>query len=161
MIRTHVAANPEPFEVHPTEQTGRPDHKPRGFWWEVDGDWRRWCADENYGRDKGHLFEVDLGRSRILRITTVTQLDAFHVKWSQNLVHGHLHHLDFIRWDWVAEEWDGIEIAPYLWERRLHGPAHSWYYGFDCASGCVWNPVGVRVKYLDSYTLVARDWAEA
>lgn len=48
----------------------------------------------------------------------------------------------FVIWlDWAAigKLYDGIIIAPYLWERRLNGGA-MWYYGWDCASGCIWNP---------------------
>ena len=43
----------------------------------------------------------------------------------------------FIDWPKVAERYDGIIIAPYQWSRRLDGP--MWYYGWDCASGCVWR----------------------
>jgi len=45
-----------------------------------------------------------------------------------------------INWPAVAEKYDGIIIAPYIWQRRLSdNPDHFWYYGWDCASGCIWN----------------------
>ena len=152
LMRTHVAGpdTREPFPITPTEQPSLPGHKPHGFWWEVDGDWRRWCTEENYGHMVGNLFTVDLGRSRICTIRTVSELDAFHTRWSAPLIsepYGH----GLIRWDLVAEVWDGIEIAPYRWERRLSGAAHSWYYSWDCASGCVWNPVGATVQHVGTW----------
>ena len=45
----------------------------------------------------------------------------------------------------AAEGWAGIEIAPYIWARRLDGPAR-WYYGWDAASGCIWDPTAAAVE---------------
>jgi hypothetical protein len=57
-----------------------------------------------------------------------------------------------IDWMRVAEKHEGILIAPYLGE-RLTEPnefleSHKeewwrWYYSWDCASGCIWNPNAV------------------
>jgi len=50
-----------------------------------------------------------------------------------------------IDWEAVAKRYTGIEIEPYNWERRNSGPNNNysmsmlWYYGWDCASGCVWE----------------------
>lgn len=43
---------------------------------------------------------------------------------------------DYMNYGKVAEKYGGIEITPYLWEKRLNS---MWYYGWDCASGCVWD----------------------
>jgi hypothetical protein len=48
-----------------------------------------------------------------------------------------------IEWRKVAERFDGIIIAPYIWQRRLDLES-SWYYSWDCASGCIWNASAVR-----------------
>ena len=50
----------------------------------------------------------------------------------------HLRDYGCIDWRLVAEEWQGIVIAPYLWERRFDSDAR-WYYSWDCASGCIWD----------------------
>jgi len=42
----------------------------------------------------------------------------------------------YIDWGRVAEDYSGIEIAPYLYEARMK---HMWYYGWDVASGCIWG----------------------
>jgi hypothetical protein len=41
-----------------------------------------------------------------------------------------------IDWGRVAEQYHGIVIAPYQWSLRLD---LMWYYGWDCASGCIWD----------------------
>lgn len=41
-----------------------------------------------------------------------------------------------IDWSAVAAQYGGILIAPYQWKRRLE---LTWYYGWDCASGCAWD----------------------
>jgi hypothetical protein len=46
-----------------------------------------------------------------------------------------------------AEGWDGLEIAPYLHRMRLS--SFSWYYTWDCASGCIWNASRVSIKLLN------------
>lgn len=46
-----------------------------------------------------------------------------------------------IDWDAVAGTYQGIIITPYIWERRLGDSA--WYYSWDCASGCIWDPAAI------------------
>lgn len=46
-------------------------------------------------------------------------------------------------WRAIAAKCDGIIISPYIWARRLNGYSH-WYHGWDCASGCIWNPRAIR-----------------
>ena len=108
--------------------------KPRGLWYEVDGDWRRWCRDDGQTSwINGHyLYALALDPAvRLLRVCTGKALDDLTTRYAKD------------RWviDWpaIAAEYDGIEIAPYQWSRRL-SPGTSWYYGWDCASGCVWTP---------------------
>ena len=43
-------------------------------------------------------------------------------------------------WAKVASHYDGIEICPYIESRRNM----TWYYGWDVASGCVWNASGIK-----------------
>jgi hypothetical protein len=42
----------------------------------------------------------------------------------------------YINWPKVAQDYSGIEICPYQWKFRLN---YMWYYGWDVASGCIWN----------------------
>lgn len=43
----------------------------------------------------------------------------------------------------VAKDYDGIEIAPYQESLRYD---LEWYYGWDVASGCIWNFEGIRLN---------------
>ncbi len=114
--------------------------KPEGFWYSVGNDWARWCTDEDFRTQQlANKTEITLDESRMLIVSGVPAFDAFHDKYS---VENPLFKGGPRRWhiDWavVAEEYAGIEIAPYLWKRRLDGDAR-WYYSWDCASGCVWD----------------------
>ena len=48
-----------------------------------------------------------------------------------------------IDWPSVAETYTGIEICPYRRSQRMRDDAR-WYYTWDVASGCVWDPAAVR-----------------
>jgi hypothetical protein len=143
MDRTHVAKSPDPIILR-RDFKDRPSGygKPIGFWYEVDGDWRRWCLDENYrDMDSAHLHRVDLADCNILTIRSASELDHFHRHFRTGVDAYH----EEIDWPQVAAAYDGIEIAPYLWERRL---TVRWYYGWDCASGVIWRPRNAKVTYL-------------
>lgn len=151
MRRTHISPRPGPLVVEAREQIAEPAAKPKGFWYEVNADWRRWCRSEMPDWIVGrYVHRVTLGEERMLEIRTVAELDDFvdeyHV-WElvTSVFDGRPLNMDRgIRWDRVAEQHDGIEIAPYLWQRRLDGPL--WYYSWDCASGVIWRPRGVAVE---------------
>ena len=134
------------------EQRAEAEHKPTGLWVSVEGpdDWAEWCGDSEFmDISRMMVHEVELSPdANVLRITNAAELDAFSDRfveyfepsalWTYSpMVRG-------VRWAEVAEEWQGIIIAPYLWERRLDGPENArWYYGWDCASGCLWDPQAV------------------
>lgn len=148
MIRTHVPRGPNPETVEPRDQDGKPHGKPRGFWYEVDGDWRRWMTDDGLVDwfEGAPILTVTLGQERMLNIRTAAELDAFAEQYGELdrwYAERHLDHYMNVRWAEVAASYDGIEIAPYLWERRLS--RQHWYYGWDCASGCIWRPRGVKI----------------
>lgn len=137
-MRTHVSEGLID-EVRPTPDVGA-SMKPAGFWYEVDGDWQRWCASEQPDWIEGHmLYAVDLGQTNVLKIETLEALDGFDREYGT---------IDGYRPDWrrLAERYDGLEIAPYQWERRLS--RIGWYYPWDCASGVIWRPKGVTLSLL-------------
>ena len=150
MNRTHVSEHFGPIVLEPRDQSPQPGMKPKGFWYEVNADWRRWCRSEMpHWINERYLHRVTLGDERLLEIRSVSELDAFNDEFlATEWRHGYSERygpMDMgIRWANVADQYDGIEIAPYLWGRRFDGP--SWYYGWDCASGVIWNPRGARVE---------------
>ncbi len=75
----------------------------------------------------------------MLRIGTVQALDEFTLQygvpsklWPRSIVY------TSVLWSGLAKDYAGIIIAPYLYQRRLDGNA-NWYYGYDCACGCIWD----------------------
>jgi hypothetical protein len=57
-----------------------------------------------------------------------------------------------INWKEVQDKYDGIIITPYQWSCRLMNPTTSWYYGWDCASGCIWNTKCIEIELDTEYT---------
>lgn len=127
--------------------------KPRGLWVSVKGedDWASWCQGEQWGLDRlvvRHSVVLTPG-ANILRVSGVRALDDFHHRYSVTEMLGR-YSRSYIDWRFVAKKFDGILIAPYVWERRLEKPLSDWYYGWDCASGVIWNARAVAQVTCDS-----------
>ena len=79
-------------------------------------------------------------RANILYVTTPDELDEFSQEYAADTkINKALPGIRVYDIDWprLYELYDGIIISPYLYERRLGDTV--WYYGWDCASGCIWN----------------------
>jgi len=121
--------------------------KPRGLWYSVDGNgdgWQDWCQGSDFNL---HSFQyrnqLDVDFSAIKVIRTIRELDQFH-KYFHATPPSHPVNFNHINWKLVIKNFDGIEIAPYLWSRRFTGDASQWYYGWDVASGCIWRIRAIR-----------------
>ena len=125
-------------------------YKPRGLWVSVEGpdDWLSWCLSEGFRLENlTHVHAVELAPSaRVLWLRSGACLDDFTEKYGEE---HYVAHYRKIMWEKVALDWHGIVIAPYLWERRMADHTF-WYYGWDCASGCIWNVDAIKhVTLLD------------
>lgn len=122
--------------------------KPRGLWYSVNGDWERWCRDnEPSWIENKILYSVDLQQANILRINNAKELLVFHKRVAIPPVL-QAPAIKYPAWEAVAGAgYDGIEISPYIWSLPLHHEL-TWYYGWDCASGCVWNATKITVTEL-------------
>ncbi|HET7909679.1 MAG TPA: hypothetical protein VFL19_03135 [Nitrospira sp.] len=141
--------------VRSVEQSPLPDMKPRGLWVSVDGkdDWPSWCKSERFGPIGAgrHVFRyrVDVDLSRVLHLDTAAAVMRFNDEYVREKLAGKFPGLPespfklsiWIDWSAVAAKYAGIIIAPYQWARRLE---LMWYYGWDCASGCIWDAAAVR-----------------
>lgn len=113
--------------------------KPNGLWVSVDGDqdWREWCESESFCDINAMLrYSVTLApHANILVLGGPFGIDAFTAQYALTR-----HGIDRYGIDWpsVASAYQGIIIAPYCWQRRMSDHT-SWYYGWDCASGCIWD----------------------
>jgi hypothetical protein len=83
--------------------------------------------------------------ANLLRIETSAELRRFTREFGTEDRYG-----DWtIRWPDVAARWQGILITPYQWDCRLDDEMF-WYYGWDCASGCIWDAGAVAsIKQVD------------
>jgi hypothetical protein len=143
----HYSAQPL-GTIHSVEQAdsgncGR-GFKPRGLWVSVEGedDWASWCKSEQFALENlTHAHEISLAPdAKILRLSTPDDIDRLTRAFPARL--SGITSVSGIRWDEIARDYHGIIIAPYVWERRLD-PAASWYYPWDCASGCIWDAASV------------------
>lgn len=132
--------------------------KPQGFWFDVDGDWGRWCGSQGYRFDRlSHRREVWIDDpSRVLFVSNARELDAFGEGYRSRMGYPD-EGVWNIDWPRVAAGWAGIVISPYLWERR-NAVGSEWYYPWDCASGCVWDLSVIRLgEALSAEVAVAED----
>lgn len=117
--------------------------KPRGLWLSVEDAWKEWCEDAGFGIERlACVAEITLRPdAKILRLSSADDIDTITARHPARLYPGDTtnHMLD---WPAIGAEYDGIIIAPYQWSRRLSFET-SWYYGWDCASGCIWYPRAV------------------
>ncbi len=115
-------------------------YKPVGLWVSVEGDddWKEWCEGEGFGLERLKCAtEIVLSdEPNILHLRGACDLDAFHAECAIDFCGGLLKVID---WPRVTEKYNGIIIAPYVYARRLDTRVSDWYYGWDCASGCIWN----------------------
>lgn len=123
----------------------RHSFKPVGLWVSVQGadDWEAWCRAEDFDIEKlTYVTEIVPGPSaNILRIDNPDDLRRLTVKYPQADPPRLAGFGPVPDWERIAADFDGIVIAPYQWRERLN---LHWYYGWDCASGCIWNLAAIQ-----------------
>jgi hypothetical protein len=121
--------------------------KPVGLWYGIGPAWVDWCTDEMpaWIEPPMHHYRLTLDLTRVLRLRTADAIRQFGREYNAppSWARGRITSTMFIDWPRVAQQWGGIEIAPYQWDCRLDDQTF-WYYGWDVASGCVWDPTVVR-----------------
>jgi hypothetical protein len=141
----HYSRNSTPLDL--AREHRRPwapiDMKPNGLWVSVKGEfgWPEWCIGESWGTDTLRYRSIVklVPDAPILMIENAAELDQFDETFGSPIIP----HYRMIDWDRVAEFYQGIVITPYIWSRRLDGSCR-WYYGWDCASGCIWDPAAIE-----------------
>jgi hypothetical protein len=137
---------PAIFSVEKREPT------PTGFWWGINGSWADWCLCAEFRGSEKYFYELELDPKCLRVITTLKEFEDFEEEfscgppWEQDerlaelmrpfRRHRGLLRMDYIDWPAVAEQYAGVEINPYLYQKRLES---HWYYGWDCASGVLWD----------------------
>jgi hypothetical protein len=121
--------------------------KPNGLWYECqDGSaetWKEFCTGAfSIGYKYDETYNVNLNDYNILFIPDAHHFEKFYDMYSTNHPAG-VDYDRMIDWPRVAQDYAGIEICPYLWSKR-NDENSFWYYGWDVASGCVWNSSGIK-----------------
>lgn len=126
------------------------NHKPKGFWYSIGDCWENWVIKNELDWISEFRYSIELGSSNILRLKTKDELLEFSKRFGKTSSYNQYYRfesVDTIDWKQVAQNWDGIEINPYVNSARLD-PLTSWYYTWDVASGCVWNLSRIAVTPL-------------
>ncbi len=163
----HWASDPVRLRKMSYLQSGHP--KPNGLWFDVNEEWKRWCEAVQFRPDtlRYRHTVIILDTSRILFLRGAKDIDEFTHKYRRNLfrniqllqsaedieeftreygsdLFGDIKQQssNCIGWGEVAEKHSGIIIAPYSRARSL---TYLWYYGWHCASGCIWDTSVIRL----------------
>lgn len=159
--------------LHPVEKLTKEQHtifpsKPLGLWLSDERKsthgWKTWCETEDFNLDRlKYEYRVKLKPdAKILYIKTAKELDQFTIDYRDEKSEVNKIIADIgskfefkpdtmaIDWQRLAKRYQGIVISPYQWSRRLHAGC-SWYYTWDCASGCIWD-----IEAIDKLELVSQ-----
>ena len=131
----------EPIGTIYSKNQRLPHHfKPEGFWFSVEGvnsiGWKEWCENDEWAlenlRCQTELFFHE--NANMLFIRNREEILHFVKEYKEELC---------INWTALAEKYQGIVIAPFNWEFRA-SVRMTWYYGWDCASGCIWDATAIE-----------------
>jgi hypothetical protein len=132
-------------DLQAIEQPTHPWFKPSGFWLSVEGQgdgWKEWCEDNDF--NLGNLrcrARLSLhAAAKILRLGTLAEIRNFSREYRSP--DARRHDYGSIDWRRVAASFQGIIIAPHVCEAHFDF-AVLWYYCWDCASGCIWDPCAI------------------
>ena len=136
-------------EVYSVEQGTGFQMKPSGLWVSAEGygdTWKDWCEAEEFHLERlTHVHEIELASgANVLRVSGEDAILGF-TKQYRHAKSGYPCELSAIDWPRVASEYQGILIAPYVWTLRLD-PRVTWYYPWDCASGCIWDAKAIKKR---------------
>lgn len=134
--------------------------KPMGLWFGFGDAWIERCQSSTPRWVKPCNYQVMLNGANLLVLKTNADFLTFNKRYKADYyeengirVNG-LVIMRGIDWPKIAREYDGIEMPIYLWRFRLH-PEFMWFYGWDCASGCVWNLSQIELRYVEKTTRAA------
>jgi len=117
--------------------------KPRGLWVSIEDGygWKDWCTSEEFNLF-GLRFEHEVilkDKNNILYLNTPEEIINFSKLYKDtDEVSLRLRREGYIDWSKVKRDYQGLIISPYQWSCRLEIETF-WYYGWDCASGCLWD----------------------
>ncbi len=114
--------------------------KPHGLWVSDKSSeycWEWWCRNEGFRlRDLRYKTLIKLkDNANILILDSIEKIRDFTDEFIDEKFF-YKYRNEQLNWQSVAKKYDGVIITPYQWDLRYE---LSWYYAWDCASGCIWN----------------------
>lgn len=144
-MRIHMSKNPL-RKLEKRYYTQISGDKPEGFWYGFGDEWIDWTEMAGPERKGNYIYEVDINGSNILQIKDYQEITKFTKEYEsyKQIIPGKIFSID---WSKIDRRYDGIEINPYIDQARLDD-RFLWYYGWDVASGCIWNLEKVKIMSL-------------
>ncbi len=121
-----------------------PGDKPYGLWVSDDNavqDWLSWVKGENFNVNK-YIVKNKITINKQAKILLLSDFDDL-VHFTANFKFENPNSWTGIKWQKVEKIYDGILITPYIWKGRFNNKT-PWYYGWDCASRCIWNHKAIK-----------------
>lgn len=131
--------------------------KPDGFWLSDDSDfgWKEWCKGSRFrAKAVKHKIRFRCDTENWLVISSAEDFIRFEKRYlkldprykkAKLLEPYALQFHGSIDFRAVKKKYGGLLITPYRNDFRLRlDCGNIWYYGWDCASGCVWDLASIR-----------------
>jgi hypothetical protein len=114
--------------------------KPTGLWitdMDCEDNWKNWCEAEKYNlHELRYRYNLSVDDSLLL-LNSMSDLDNLLSTYG-DMPFGLNMETCYINWEPIFKKYKGILITPYIWQRHST-LEHAWYWGWDCASGCIWD----------------------
>jgi len=139
-----ILSNDEEINFISRKSDQRVTYKPRGLWYGFGTSWAEWVMSEmpEWRKDYKSIFLLEINESSILKMSTKEELLEFTKKYSPKETSNYFER-NLIDWVSVVNDYDGIEINPYIYSARMDERT-NWYYPWDVASGCIWSIGGIK-----------------
>lgn len=117
--------------INTKQKTG--GSKPIGLWYSIGTEWVDWVRSDMPSWEGENLYLLKINPKNMLLLDTEEKVRDFNITYG--VASNYPSQFD-INWAEVAKKYSGIEINPYQYGLRYE---YLWYYGWDVASGCLWN----------------------
>jgi len=114
--------------------------KPKGLWYSCGDDWIQWASSEmpEMINKANYLYKIEVNYDKVKAVHSEAEFRIFEKEYG----------VKSKPWREITIDWKklqddgfaGIEICPYFNSKRYTA---QWYYSWDVASGCIWDPAGL------------------
>lgn len=109
-------------------------YKPHGLWYGIETSWIDWCLGNQPDWIGKYIWELQVDEKNIIRIDSISDFEKFEEEFT--IKNDRIN----LNMPLLSSNYHGLEISQYFSSKRL---SSFWYYGWDCASGCIWNTASI------------------